>query len=48
MLKLNGSDMIYILNMGKQILVKDIIYKLAEIKKYKYEKYNIKRNWTKG
>ncbi len=30
--ELNGSDMIYILNMGKQILVKDIIYKLAEIK----------------
>ena len=40
---LKNENKIFILNMGKQILLKDIIYKLAEIKKIEKENLIIKK-----
>ncbi len=41
--KINENEKIFILNMGKQIFLKDIIYKLAEIKNIKKDKIIIKK-----
>ena len=41
--KINENEKIFILNMGKQIFLKDIIYKLAEMKNIKKDKIIIKK-----
>jgi len=41
--RLSENEKIFILNMGKQILLKDIIYKLAEIKNIKKNNIEIKK-----